>query len=231
MRVVRKLSRMLCIAVCLALCVTSIAFAHSGRTDSSGGHRDNRNMSGLGYYHYHCGGYPAHLHSNGVCPYQGGGNTTTPKPTPPVKKVKLNKTSVKMASGTSFTLKVSNTSGKRVTWKSSNPRVISVTKNGRINAKQTGTASITVKTNTSQAKCTIKVVNPRISKSSLKVKLGQSVHLKTYGSVSIPKWSTSNSRIVSVTSKGVIKCRKIGRATINAVIDGKKLQCKVLVTK
>lgn len=44
-------------------------FAHSGRTDSSGGHRDNKNVSGLGYYHYHCGGNPPHLHDNGVCPY------------------------------------------------------------------------------------------------------------------------------------------------------------------
>ena len=43
--------------------------AHSGRTDSKGGHKDNKNKSGLGYYHYHCGGYPAHLHTNGVCPY------------------------------------------------------------------------------------------------------------------------------------------------------------------
>ena len=34
------------------------AEAHSGRTDSSGGHRDNKNKSGLGSYHYHCGGYP-----------------------------------------------------------------------------------------------------------------------------------------------------------------------------
>lgn len=45
--------------------------AHQGRTDSSGGHRDNKNKSGLGYYHYHCGGYPAHLHTNG-CPYSNG---------------------------------------------------------------------------------------------------------------------------------------------------------------
>lgn len=45
------------------------AEAHSGRTDSSGGHKDNKNKSGLGSYHYHCGGYPAHLHTNGVCPY------------------------------------------------------------------------------------------------------------------------------------------------------------------
>lgn len=44
------------------------ASAHSGRTDSSGGHHDNKNKSGLGNYHYHHG-YSAHLHTNGVCPY------------------------------------------------------------------------------------------------------------------------------------------------------------------
>lgn len=52
------------------------AFAHSGRTDAYGGHRDNQNKSGLGSYHYHCGGYPAHLHQNGVCPYETSTVTT-----------------------------------------------------------------------------------------------------------------------------------------------------------
>ena len=47
----------------------STVYAHSGRTDASGGHRDNKNKSGLGSYHYHCGGHPAHLHANGACPY------------------------------------------------------------------------------------------------------------------------------------------------------------------
>jgi hypothetical protein len=49
--------------------ITNTVEAHSGRTDSSGGHKDNKNKSGLGSYHYHCGGNPAHLHKNGVCPY------------------------------------------------------------------------------------------------------------------------------------------------------------------
>lgn len=48
--------------------VTSV-YVHSGKTDSNGGHRDNGNKSGLGSYHYHCGGHPAHLHTDGVCPY------------------------------------------------------------------------------------------------------------------------------------------------------------------
>lgn len=52
--------------------------AHSGRTDANGGHKDNKNVSGLGSYHYHCGGYPAHLHPNGVCPYAAGSVQAAP---------------------------------------------------------------------------------------------------------------------------------------------------------
>lgn len=49
---------------------TITAEAHSGRTDANGGHKDTKNKSGLGSYHYHCGGHPAHLHDKGVCPYK-----------------------------------------------------------------------------------------------------------------------------------------------------------------
>lgn len=48
--------------------------AHPGKTDRNGGHKDKKNKSGLGSYHYHCGGHPAHLHDNGVCPYAGSTN-------------------------------------------------------------------------------------------------------------------------------------------------------------
>lgn len=58
-------------------------YAHSGRTDSYGGHKDKNNVSGLGPYHYHCGGHPAHLHPNGVCPYS---NNSNKKEQTPVKK-------------------------------------------------------------------------------------------------------------------------------------------------
>lgn len=51
--------------------------AHSGRTDGSGGHHDYKNKSGLGSYHYHCGGHPAHLHPNGVCTYSGASAATS----------------------------------------------------------------------------------------------------------------------------------------------------------
>ncbi len=54
------------------------AQAHSGRTDSQGGHRDNKNASGLGSYHYHHG-YSAHLHPNGVCTYDNNNVTSSTK--------------------------------------------------------------------------------------------------------------------------------------------------------
>ena len=47
----------------------TVTEAHSRRTDASGGHHDYKDKSGLGSYHYHCGGNPPHLHDGGVCPY------------------------------------------------------------------------------------------------------------------------------------------------------------------
>ena len=77
-----KRIRILVFVLILALTTSFAAFAHSGRTDSNGGHKDNKNKSGLGPYHYHCGGHPAHLHPNGVCPYSSSGkeSSSTPKP-------------------------------------------------------------------------------------------------------------------------------------------------------
>ena len=57
--------------------VEMVAEAHGGRTDSHGGHKDNKNASGLGSYHYHCGGHPAHLHTGGVCPYAAASSGST----------------------------------------------------------------------------------------------------------------------------------------------------------
>ena len=64
-------------ACLFAFLFTVTAFAHGGRTDSAGGHKDNQNVSGLGPYHYHCGGHPPHLHTNGVCPYKNGSGSSS----------------------------------------------------------------------------------------------------------------------------------------------------------
>ena len=63
----------LLVAVTIFLLLLSLSFssyAHSGRTDSSGGHKDSL----TGEYHYHCGGHPAHDHPLGICPYDNKSN-------------------------------------------------------------------------------------------------------------------------------------------------------------
>ena len=68
-RNMKRIISVLMAIVAIVVCMGNYTYAHSGRTDANGGHRDNNNKSGLGSYHYHCGGHPAHLHTNGVCPY------------------------------------------------------------------------------------------------------------------------------------------------------------------
>jgi hypothetical protein len=51
---------------CLFIVIPNIGvYAHSGRTDSQGGHNDRIN----GGYHFHHGEGP-HQHINGICPYR-----------------------------------------------------------------------------------------------------------------------------------------------------------------
>ena len=69
-----KILYTLCIILLFSSLLTFTSFAHSGRTDSQGGHHDYQNKSGLGSYHYHHGMGP-HLHPNGVCPYSSGNST------------------------------------------------------------------------------------------------------------------------------------------------------------
>lgn len=59
-----KKSAMFLFVSILCLLFTLSAAAHSGRTDSKGGHYDRS----TGEYHYHHG-YPPHNHYNGECPY------------------------------------------------------------------------------------------------------------------------------------------------------------------
>ena len=63
------MKRILFLFLAMSLSFSVLAFAHGGRTDEYGGHHDYNNVSGLGSYHYHHG-YEAHLHPNGVCPYE-----------------------------------------------------------------------------------------------------------------------------------------------------------------
>ena len=65
----------LALVLCVLMMAVSSALAHSGGTDSSGGHWNHK----TGEYHYHHG-YGAHQHPNGVCPYTKKAAASSDKP-------------------------------------------------------------------------------------------------------------------------------------------------------
>lgn len=149
----------------IALSIISIGvnvYGHSGRTDSNGGHKDNKNKSGLGSYHYHCGGYPAHLHTNGVCPYSSSSSsksstssssssstkTTSTVPTTIVAtNIKINENIIEMKveerQKLTTTITPDNVTDKNITWKSSDESIATISSSGEIIAKKAGTVDIT----------------------------------------------------------------------------------------
>lgn len=151
------------------------AYAHSGRTDSNGGHRDNQNKSGLGSYHYHCGGHPAHLHTNGVCPYSSSSSsskssassssssTKTTSTVPSkivVTDIKINENVTSMKEGESqkltATITPNDATDRNITWKSSNESIATVSTTGEVVAKKYGTVDITA-TSSNGKTSTIKI--------------------------------------------------------------------------
>lgn len=71
-------------------------------------------------------------------------------------KVKLNKKSITLPIGASFQLKVKGTK-KKVKWKSSNKRVVTVNKKGLVKAKKTGKVTIKAKVGKKTYKCKVTV--------------------------------------------------------------------------
>ena len=168
--------------------------------------------------------------------------------TQPVTKITLNKTSLTLNRGKTFTLKATagpaSANNKAVKWTTSNKAVATVTSKGVVKAVKKGTATITATAKDGSGKkavckITVKqlVTGLKISKTSLTVTRGKTAALKVTVSPSNAnnktlKWTTSNKAVATVTSRGVVKGIKKGTATITATAtDGskKKVTCKVTV--
>ena len=71
----------------------------------------------------------------------------------------------------------------------------------------------------------------KMNKSKVSLSIGQQYQLKVTGTKKRAKWSSSNKKVVSVTSKGKIRARKAGKCTVTAKVSGKKYKCIVTVKK
>jgi len=123
--------------------------------------------------------------------------------------ISLNKTSASLEVGDTLKLKATlpeGTASSRLTWKSSNIAVATVTEKGRVTAVASGTAKITVTTfNGKKATCKITVVNdepeaPVLSAdpTSVSVNAGQSYSVTiTYLNDNTIRWSVDDSSIAT----------------------------------
>ena len=165
-----------------------------------------------------------------------------------VKKVigvKLNASSSELYLGKTLTLKAtvspSDATDKTVTWSSDNTAVAKVSSTGVVTPVKPGTAVVTVKTSDGSytAKCTVEVKRAvtkiALDKTTATVKSDSPLTLKATITPSnatdkTVKWTTSNKKVATVSSSGVVKGVGKGTATITATSEnGLKATCKVTV--
>lgn len=115
-------------------------------------------------------------------------------------------------------------------WTSSNKKIAVVNqRNKTVKALKAGTVIITGKNGTLEKKFKLRVKNPYINANNLTIYAGKTGQLRLRGTSAV-KWKTSNSKIVSVSSKGLIRGKKKGKAVITVTgKNGKKYICKVKV--
>lgn len=71
----------------------------------------------------------------------------------------------------------------------------------------------------------------KINKKKATLKVGQTLQLKVTGTKGKIKWKSSKKSVATVSSKGRVKAKKKGSATITAKVGKKKYTCKVTVKK
>ncbi len=146
----------------------------------------------------------------------------------------LNKTSITLYRGQTFRLTANVSSKISPTWKTNKKNVAIVNQTGTITALKHGTATISATVDNVVTECKVTVLSPTITldKTEIKIKKGGTTTISaTVSSKNTPVWSTSNPKIVSINSKGVIKALQKGKAYLYATEDGTKVKCTIYVTE
>lgn len=130
------------------------------------------------------------------------------------------------------------TSQQKVTYKSSNKKVATVSSKGVVKAVKPGKATITVKSGGKSKKITVTVNPVRTTRitgvpETASVKKGKTKKLKPKltpsGSTEKIKYTTSNKKVATVSAKGVIKGVSRGTATITVKSGNVQVTCTVTV--
>ena len=137
-----------------------------------------------------------------------------------------------MIKGQSRTLKITGLKkGQKITWKSSNSKIVAVNKAGKLQAKAKGSATITGTVSKRKYTCKVTVQAPKLNKTSVTLNVGQTYQLKLSGTNQKITWKSSNSKIVTVNKAGKLSARSAGNATVTAQVNGIRFVCKVKIQK
>ena len=118
------------------------------------------------------------------------------------------------------------------TFRSSNKKVATVSANGIVKAKKAGKVNITVQVGNYKhiVKITVKKPTMKLVKSSAKLKKGKKTTIKVKAApVSKVTYKTSNKKVATVNSKGVVTAKKKGTAKITVKCNGITRTFKVTV--
>lgn len=141
--------------------------------------------------------------------------------------LKLNKKTISLNKGSSYQLKTN--SRKKVKWSSTKKSVATVSSRGKVTAKKNGTAYIKSKVGSKTLTCKVKVFTAKMTPAKLSVNTNCSAALKVKGA-KVSKWSSSNTKLVTVSKKGVVKAKsRTGTCSVYAYVGNSKLTCKVTV--
>ena len=150
-----------------------------------------------------------------------------------VHAAKLNKKSITLLKGKSYTLKMTGTK-KKATWKTNRKavaRIVNKKKTSvRIKAVRAGKAVVTAKVNRKTYKCNVRVVDPKINCKKVTLTVGENKILKVKGGTGKITWKSSNTN-VAIVSNGKVIAKSSGTVTITAIQNKKKLICLVNVKK
>jgi cell wall-associated NlpC family hydrolase len=69
----------------------------------------------------------------------------------------------------------------------------------------------------------------KLNKKKIVLELGDTSRLKVKNTTAKVKWTSSNKKVVKVSSKGKLTAKAVGLATVTANVNGKKYTCKVTV--
>ena len=145
---------------------------------------------------------------------------------------RISSSKLTMIKGQSRTLKITGLKkGQKITWKSSNSKIVAVNKAGKLQAKAKGSATITGTVSKRKYTCKVTVHAPKLNKTAVTLKVGQTYQLKLSGTNQKITWKSSNSKIVTVNKAGRLSARSAGNATVTAQVNGIRFVCKVKIQK